>query len=270
MKNLICCAAVATVAASTYGQNPAPVGDPVLTSVRTPFILEPGKTWADLSFRAFGGYEKLLYTNAWVAYGVAPGWQLDLRGSFAGDESVSGPASETDTLRVPTGETIRFGGSDGELLANYRIPVQIPIAIRAGIAYVGTPAQNHSLAGVVGASASYSFDKELSAYAEPKAVFLNDNTLFGIGLGLSYRLTPGISVFGEWTPLVAGDNLIDTTSGARSRCALYGFGVRFKQPGSPISVDLGVTNSVGLTTGTSMTPSLGDVAGFYIGGEFRF
>jgi hypothetical protein len=270
MKNLICCAAVATAAASTYGQNPAPEGDPVLTSVRTPYILDPGKTWADLSFHAFGGYEKLLYTNVWVAYGLAPGWQLDLRGSFAGDGSVSGPASETDTFRVPTGETIRFGGSDGELLANYRLPLEVPITLRAGFAYVGTPAQNHPLAGVLGASASYSFEKNFSVLVEPKVVFLDDNSLLGLGLGLSYRVTNAVSVFGEWTPLLSGDNAVDTTTGTRSRCDLYGFGVRFNQPGSPISVDLGITNSVGLTTGTSMTPSLGNIAGFYIGGEFRF
>ena len=270
MKNLICCAAALGVAASTYGQAPAPSGDLVLIGLRTPSLLDPDKSWIDLSFIGYGGADELLRTNAWIAYGLAPGWQLDLRGSFAGNGSDKGAPVESDGFRVPSGENVKFGGSDGELLANYKLPIDVPIVVRGGVAYVATPAQNDLLAGVVSASIGYNLPYGISAYLEPKAVFLRDNSLVGIAVGATYEVAKNIELMGEWTPLVAGSNTINLTTGNWSRVQLFGAGLRFRNVQPGLSIDLGVTNATGFTTGMSMTPSMGNVVGLFIGGEYRF
>lgn len=230
---------------------------PVLVNLTTPseVLNEPGKSWGDVSFRAFGGDDKLLYTNLWAEHGLAKSWAVDVRADLASFGTFNGPVGP-----------VRFGGSDVELLGRYQTA---PGVITFGAADIDTPAQGHRIAGVVSAQVPLQM-KEDSLFLEPKVVFLRDNSLVGLGVGADVRLMKGISLMADWTPMLAGDNNIDPNTGNRTRVQLVGFGLRFRDLSPGLTLDVGVTNATGITTGTSMTPSTGDNLGFYVGAGFHF
>lgn len=232
---------------------------PVLVNMSTVSALEyqTGKGWGDISFRAFGGDDKLVYTNLWAGYGVAKSFDVDVRADLASFGTFSGPAGP-----------VRFGGSDVELLGRWQTTHLGPV-IQFGAADVNTPAQEHRIAGVVSAQESFGISGE-SLCLEPKAVFLRDNSLVGLGIGANVKLASHIHLLADWTPMLAGDNYIDPDTGSRSRVQLVGAGLRFTDLSPGLLVDVGITNATGITTGTSMTPSTGDTLGFYIGAGFRF
>ena len=262
MKAKSCFVVALICAGRAFGQTPAPSGPVALNRVNVnltvPSLLNPGVGWGEVSFRGFGGDDKLLYSGLWGAYGIRKGWELDVRGD----------AAPNGSFTSSTGESIRYGGSDIEVLARYQIPV-IGATIQAGVADPATPAQNHRLAGVLGASFGFTFGPS-ALYIEPKTVFLDHNTLVGIGIGSAAPIARNIEIMYDWTPMVAGRNAIDTGTGNRRQTQITGAGLRFKNLTPGLTLDVGLTNGTGITTGMSMTPSLGNDFGFYVSAGFHF
>jgi hypothetical protein len=249
----------------------APVGS--LLGLTTPYFLTKGQVDAGLTFRAFGGDDKLLYSNLSVGYGLCKDFNLEFLGDFASNGSYTtrfGDADDGLARASSEFDSILFGGSAGEVRVRYKLPTSFAATVQAGLAYSSTPAQEHRLATTVGATAGYRLWDRVQVYAEPKAVILDSNSLVGLGLGASVYLVKGVVLEGEWTPMLSGQNSINTQTLARDQVQLYGVGLHFTQLVPRWSFDLGYTNSTGSTTGFSLTPSLGNVGGLLVGASYRF
>ncbi|MFX8797742.1 hypothetical protein ABTM57_20690, partial [Acinetobacter baumannii] len=59
-------------------------------------------------------------------------------------------------------------------------------------------------------------------------------------------------------------NTRSTWDGTLDRKHLYEVGVSYTPTGQTLTYSAGITNTIGSTTGASLTPSLGSTAGFYV------
>ncbi len=259
MKPILCAFGFLMMSALASAQTPLPVNDASLVNLQTPVLLAPSKSAASVDLRYIGGYDKDLRGNLWVGYGVAKNFEIDLAGSF----------EQWKTVNFENGGFIRFGGTDEELSLRYQTPLP-GLTVQGGADYVQTPAQGHHLATSLGASYGYALIAKLRLYANPRAEFLDNNSLFGLGLGAVYEFCPKLSLMADWTPILAGDNDISTASLSRSRVQLYSVGVRLSGLVQNGSLDFGVTNSNGITTGSSLTPTLGDSPALFARFTYRF
>ena len=206
-----------------------------------------------LEVRAFGGDEDVVYTGLGLSYGLGNGWVAIARGMLA----------ERKDFALPGGGAIRHGGNDLEILAKYQSVRYPRLAGLVGVAFADTAAQSDTFL-TLGATASAELGERATAYLNPRAVFIEDNTLVGIGLGVRARLTAHLDLVGDWTPLVAGDNTRDTTTGSTRRRDVFGVAVRYTAPDGRYALDLGFANGTGHTTGAALTPGLGDSGAFYV------
>lgn len=250
------CAFLLCLPLLSFAQGSAPMDlprAPRLVDLDTPAVLSKGGISGNIDVRFLGGNEDSVYTSLGVGYGLGHGWEAVVRSAFAERKSLLLPGSAG---------TIRHGGNDVELLAKYQLPKQPGIAGFIGIAFPGTPAQGGAVLTLGGAGA-VNVTRGVTAYINPKAVFLDSNTIFGIGLGLRARLSDRIALIADWTPLVSGDNTRNTTTGARTSRDIYGAALRFTDARDNFSLDLGYSNGTGATTGASLTSGLGGSGAFY-------
>jgi hypothetical protein len=233
-----------------------------LVNIDSLHVLPGGVSSAMLDLRIFGGDEDLVYSSPGVRLGLGKGWEGLLRGSFAGSNSFS----------LPGGGAIRHGGSDVELAVRYALSSQRAtdgfsrrgvLTALLGVSLPSTPAQG-DMNIALGASAGFPVGHGAAFYLNPRVTFIEDNTLFGFGAGASVPLGGRVSLVGDYTPLLSGDNTRDTTTGALKRRDLYGAAIRFQSADERIVVDVGYTNTLGATTGFSLTPGLGGSAAFYL------
>lgn len=260
MKSIVFTTAAIAMAGSTVAQTGPPSKDIDLIGLTTPVTLETGKYQMGLQINAFGGADCLARTGISAKYGLATNWELRLAGTFGA----------FDATTLPSGNSLGFGGSDGNLELKYSLPGSIATSIEAGIGYADTPAQERRVATLLGASVGYSVLNGVRVYVNPKLVELQDNSLFGVSLGAVVDLASGISVYGVWTPLFDGTNAVSEIDGSGSRQQLYAIGVRFDKWINGVTVDFGFTNMIGQTYGFSLTPSLGNTAGGYVSLNYRF
>jgi hypothetical protein len=260
MKALIVCVAVAGIAASLSAQTPTSANDANLPGLTTPTVLGKSVGSVGVQVNAFGGTDKLIRTGFSLGYGFGCGFEADLLGTFARNSS----------LDLGSVGNIGYGGSSGELLIKYRLPISFDASIEAGLDDSNTPAQPAKVATVVGVSAGFPIAQGLSGYINPKLIALQSNTLVGISLGATYKIDRTFSIFGDWTPLVSGDNTLSSSTGDRQRVSLYSAGIRINNLAPKLDLDLAVTNATGQTTGFSLTPNLGNTAGLYAGISYRF
>lgn len=120
------------------------------------------------------------------------------------------------------------------------------------MAQPATPARNTPCLTLSGSAAAYKAGG-LEFTINPKAALFRHNSLIGIGMGVSSRVTEEWSLAADYTPLVAGDNTRDTADGSMIRRALYGVSVRYSGLKGGMTVDLGWTNATGGTTGAALT-----------------
>jgi hypothetical protein len=259
MKMTIQCAALLAIAASAAAQTSSPAKDSDLIGLTTPKTLDASKFDFGLQFNAFRATDTLLRSGATLRYGIANNFEARLSGSF----------SPFDSVGLPSGNTIGYGGSDGNFVLKYKLPGSFDASIEAGVGYADTPAQEQRVATLLGASAGYSVFKGARVYVNPKFVALQDNSLFAVSVGAVVDVAPGISLFGDWTPLFDGTNAVSEIDGSGSRQQLYAVGIRFNSLVPHLSLDLGYTNMIGETYGFSLTPSLGNTGGLYVGLNYR-
>jgi hypothetical protein len=213
-----------------------------------------------VDFRTFGGDEGLSYGTVDLNYGLDKGLAILLRSTF----------SDTTTFFGP-GFSIEHGGVDGEALLKYADPQCPHLALLAGAAAANTPAHRDVFA-VGEAVYQYPF-QALTVYGNAKILTGSDTTVFAIGLGASYNLGSGFEVIGDLSWPLTGDPTYSTSTGSSERDVLFGAAVRYFVPGitpGQLSVDAGLTNALGGSTGFGLTPSLGSSVGLFVAATYRF
>jgi hypothetical protein len=90
--------------------------DSDILGLSTPLLAAVGKPFAGLSFRGFGGDDKLLYTDVTAGYGICDSCDIEFLGDFSpfgsfGTANTYCPyaAPPSGIYRQPTG-VIRYGG----------------------------------------------------------------------------------------------------------------------------------------------------------------
>ena len=260
MKSIFITAIATAIASCAYAQSSPPTSDIDLVGLTTPAPLESGHDQLGVQFDAFGGSDSLARTGVALKYGVAQNWEIRLAGTFGAFDSAG----------LPSGNSLGFGGSDGNFVLKHSFPGCMSTSLEVGLGYADTPAQERKLATLLGASMGYGIVSGCRVYVNPKLVELQDNALFAVSLGAVVDVVPGVSLYGVWTPLFDGTNAVSEIDGSGSRQQLYAFGVRFDKWMKGVSVDVGVSNMIGQTYGFSLTPSLGNTAGGYVSLNYRF
>ncbi len=231
-----------------------------LINISTPNITAPQQ----LSFRAdsriFGGDENTTYLGAGIRYGLSNNWEVGVGTSLA----------QFSSFTLPGGGVVRHGGSDLELTAKYGVTQAGKSAIsgQIGVGLPNTPAQKsaHLTLGLAG---SMSVASGVDVYINPRVVFITDNSIIGLGIGGKAKLSRQISLIADYTPILSGANTIDATTGTQRSHDVYGAALRFLTNNGAVSIDLGWTNGVGFTTGSSLTSGLGNSSAFYVTLNFK-
>lgn len=225
--------------------------------------IKPARAWSlDVRGSFFRNAEDRTYMSMDLGFGLVPRWEVGLRGAFASVSFAKAPAA------------IRTGGSDLEVYVRHSPEQCEKLSLLAGISLPNTPAQNQAF-GTFGASyklATPDFGPTVSIGA--RGVLRQDSSIMGLSAGLNYSFGPGWEMFGDITGIVHGDNTRDTGTGAAMRRALWGAGLRynfksFGEAGVDGSIYMMVTNALGMTTGTSLSPGLGDRPALAIGFSIR-
>jgi len=256
MKNLIVVVTLLGGALGATAQSAHPV-DADLPGLTTPLVVAKQKSEVGLQVTGFGGSDKLLRTGVSYRYGVAQNWETELTGTFARHSTFASPS-------------IEFGGSAGDIMLKYRILGPFDYSVQAGLGYSDTPAQEHRMEAIAGASAGWSVSNSVRVYLNPRLVTLEDNTLVAFGLGAVVNVTQGIALFGDWIPLLSGDNALSTIDGSSEKVQLYAIGIRLTKLSPGLDLDLAFTNIVGQSSGFSLTPSLGNTGGGLVALRYRF
>jgi hypothetical protein len=231
-----------------------------LVNISTPSIVAPQQLGFRADARIFGGDEDTTYFGAEIRYGLAANWELEVGTSIAQFESYN----------IPGGGVIRHGGSDLEISTKYSVKQSNKSAISAefGVGLPNTPAQQ-SAHLTVGLAGSLNVGSGVDVYLNPRAVLITANSIYGLGMGAKAKLSRQLSLIADYTPILAGANTIDTTTGAMRSHDVYGAALRYLTNNGTIAVDLGWTNGTGFTTGSSLTPGLGNSSAFYVSLNFK-
>ena len=253
---LICC--LVALAALTFVSSVAIAEDatsdigPVL-NLDAPGCPAPGQTAWSAGVRIFGSKQDAKFGDLRLDIGIREGIALTLRGTVG----------ERRTFTAPS-FVIHHGGNDAELLLRYMPPQTPRCALEIGVSYADTPAQKDTFP-TVQLLHQRPLGSALTLLLAPRAVFIEDNTLVGIGGGLAWKLTDTGELVADVTAIVHGDNTYNTHTGERVRRAVWGVALRMRPENGDrkMTIDLGVTNALGGTTGMSLTPGLGgSLAGF--------
>ena len=231
-----------------------------LINLDTPTIPAQNTAWARADVRVLGSNEKTTYGSLEVGAGLGSGLGLIVRGS----------AGKFSDFVQPT-FTIRHGGSDIEAMLKYSSPMLSGLALAGGVSLPNTPAQNNAF---FTGEALYQLPVTgADIYLGAKGVFRQDSTIVGLAAGFSVHAGPGLDLIGDFTGIVTGNNTYSTSTGALQRRPVYGLGLRFNTfvvPKQTITVEGGITNGIGGTTGFSLTPGLGNSVGAYLSASVRF
>jgi hypothetical protein len=228
-----------------------------LINVQKGLVPLSGKWEARLTGSFFGADEDLGYFNFNGVYGLGNNWAITLNGAFA----------DRKTKNFASGVAIRTGGSDIEVQALYGLPTVPGLSLAAGVSMPSTPNQDEAF---FTARAMYSHHfEQWDGYIGASGVFRNDSTLAAITVGAETKSYNGFSFLGEFNGLISGDNTFDL-NGNKRRVSTYGVGVRYQKPGDVdmTSFLLAWTNSLGSTTGFSLTPGLNNSGALFIGVSF--
>lgn len=215
----------------------------------------PRPTDFSLEIRSFGGDESQTYVSAGAS------------GRFERfTVSLTGTASKRGhfTVRDGSGSVIDYGGYDIELGASTPLDIYPGSTAYAGVTYINTPEQHQRFAGVARVTISRPLSTDITGSAGASALLLDKSTIVGLTAALRYANPTGFSVYAQGTLIVAGQNTRSTWDGTLDRKHLYEAGVTYTPTGQNLTFSVGVTNTLGTTTGASLTPSLGSTAGLFV------
>jgi hypothetical protein len=215
-----------------------------------------GSLAAALDVRALNEPERNTYTSLSLRWGLAPRWELGFRG-------VTGTKT---SLTAGNGAIVQYGGSDGEVYGKYSLAPngRVRLAGLAGFSFPNTPAQSQTFCTLSGIGEIKITDR-VTGYLNPRAILIDQNTIVGIGVGASVRVSDKWHVIGDWTGIASGQNTRSMADGSRKRGDVWGLALRYtsERKGGHVDFDLGWGNATGSTTGFSLTPGMGSSSGFY-------
>lgn len=215
--------------------------------------------------RLFGSEEDITYTTLAAGYGISSRADVMLRCVLAGTRTyplayrLSGP-----------GGGIRHGGTDVEVLLRCNPYDDGRTAYLLGVAFPNTPAQDEP---VLTAQALYAIPVGATAVAlNARAALVRHSPLVGLGAGGALRLSDTVTLKGDLTFLVCGDDTRSVFTGERIRGEVWGVGLAFGRldDESAPRFEVGVTTGTGGTTGFSLTPGLSGTTAFYLGVSGRW
>jgi len=258
---LACTLLVMSPARADTDTTNAPAATPgVLVNITTPDLLAVKQLSFRADIRVFGDPDDSSVFSPSVQYGLTNNINIGLAASL----------SKFQTLGLYSGGTARYAGSDIELTAKYGTKVYGKYAVsgQVGLALPNTPAQQ-SAHITLAASGSYSPCASFNLYVNPRAVLITDNSIVGIGLGGSVKLSNNLYWIADYTPILAGNNTLDLGTGNQKSRDIYGIGMRYISTNSKMSLDIGWTNGLGYTTGSSLTPGIGNSSAWYIALNYK-
>lgn len=255
MRIIFCLAALAAVTffgAVAWAEDATSDIGPVL-NLDAPGCPDPGKIVWTAGVRLFGSKEDAMFGDLRLDYGLREGLAITLRGTAGERRTYLGPSF-----------TIHHGGNDAELLLRYMPPQTPRCALEVGVSLADTPAQKDTFP-TVQLLHQRPLSSKVTLLLAPRAVFIEDNTLVGIGGGLAWKITDTGELVADVTGIVHGDNTYNTHTGERVRRAVWGVAIRMRPENGDRQtiIEMGITNALGGTTGMSLTPGLGgSLAGF--------
>lgn len=234
--------------------------DKGLVNIATPAILAPREMAFGLDTRLFGDKENAQYLGPSLRFGVSPNWEFGVNSSLA----------QFKRYTTSGGVTIEYGGTDVELTAKYatRQSGKFALSYEFGLGLPHTPSQV-SPALTAGISGSYSPCSYMDLYINPRTALITDNSIVGIGAGAKLKVARGFYFIGDYTAIIGGANTIAVSSGTPRSHDVYGGALRYSPDNGHFSIDLGYSNGIGSTTGTSLTPGLGNSGAFYLSLNLR-
>lgn len=258
-------AILALLTAGAHAQNLSPTPPPARIGLDRHLRLAPGEIAFRGAIRSLTGAESRGYGDLALDYGLRSGLELGLRGTVGASRFVT----------LGNGGTLRNGGTDVEILARYARPFAfgtrtLRFGGQVGVAFPSTPAQNQPIF-TLGALAETEVLPGFDLFLNPRAVFLDQNSITGFGIGFNAQFPGGFEFIGEVTPIMSGRNTRSAYDGSPRRATPFSVGIRYRLP-SGFAIDAAFTNTLGATTGFGMTPGLGgETTGFLIGvtGKFR-
>ena len=232
-----------------------------LINVDGPSVTPTGGWRLGLGMSIHRSDEARTYMSLDGRFGLENGFELGMRGTLA-------PVG-----RANTAANIRTGGTDWETTLRYAVPQLQGLMLSGGISFPNTPAQNTPF---VTYGVAYQVPMALTQYklyVGSRGVLRSGSTIMGISGGISAPLGPGLELMGDFTAIVRGVNSRDSRTGNTVRRAVYGFGIRY-QPMTLTdkfdwSVYVGLSNAIGLTTGTSLSTALGNQPSLTLGVVLR-
>ncbi len=219
-------------------------------------ITAKGTLSASIDHRSANKPEGIAYTGISFRWGLTRSLELGVRG-------VTGTTAD---FTAGNGAIIRHGGRDVEVYGKYGLGSfgKVHLAILGGASMPGTPAQSQTYGTVSGVGEMKVHDR-VNLFINPRAIFIEGNTIAGIGVGASVRISDRVHIVGDWTKIVTGENTRSVDDGTRTRRDIWGAALRWSSGGEgvPVDFDIGWGNATGSTTGFSLTPGLGNSSVFY-------
>jgi hypothetical protein len=191
------------------------------------------------SVRGFEGREGIPYSALTLQKGD---WTLRMAGAKKG-------------ASVETGATtLLHGGSDLELARTLKLS-QSNITGEIGFSFSDTAAQRKNLHLTARAQWEREISETVHVFVAPRMVFGN-TALVGLGIGARVQMDKQSDFMAQFTPLLQGRNNTAGFTGRAVKHGLWEVGVAIKQESNSL-VTLGLTNTLGPTTGFSLSPSIG-------------
>ena len=81
--------------------------------------------------------------------------------------------------------------------------------------------------------------------------------------GRDYQIVKGVSVVGDYTAILSGQNTRDTVTGSGMSRDVFGAALRLSSGSGAYTLDIGYTNGTGSTTAFGLTPGLGGSSAVY-------
>lgn len=234
--------------------------DYTLVNLDTPLIAAARRGTYNIDVRAAGAAENSTYLSFEGQY--------SLRRDFALIARVTG------SYKRYYGQSARpfiYGGRESELAAKLGLGRRGPyrMAIQASVL---NPDQGSRRTPYFAAQllVSRNFGKKTTLYFVPK-VLLPNRALVTLGGGAKYRFNDQFTVFGDIQGAITGDNSTSVFSGLPIQKEVWGVGLRYTPSlyRGHASLDLGITNGLGRTTGFSTTAALSGSAAFYVNLTYR-
>jgi len=192
--------------------------------------------------------------------GLQPRWDIGLRGTFA---SV-GMANSVFPLRS--------GGSDIELFVRHAMANYPGFYVQGGLSVPNSPAQDNIFLTYGAQFFVPTENQQYRFWISGKGAARADSNVAGLSAGIEFTLGQNIELYGDATVIIWGNNTRDVNTGAAMRRAVYNAGIRFRPTMTGMndaSFFFGFTNSLGMTTGTSLASALGNQPALTLGFSIR-